>query len=83
MTDNASFSSPVKHTWEANMHREKGIQPIKEVFISQKRNFSDAIVSKACMKKVLEYQSLEELMESKNPRKSRIYTINFREVLLH
>ena len=37
---------PTRHLWEANNHREKGMQLNKENFASQKGNFSEILPSK-------------------------------------
>ena len=40
--------------WEANRHAEEGTQTAKEMFVSQRGNFGEAMFMKICMKKTLQ-----------------------------
>ena len=43
---------PIRFTWEGNWHGEKGIQAVKEQFISQKGNFGEILINKMHAKKI-------------------------------
>ena len=45
----------IRCMWEANNHREKGVQPNRENFVSQKGNFAEILLNKSHAKKVLDY----------------------------
>ena len=75
------FGGPIRFTWEGNWHREKGIQPVKEQFISQKGKFGKVIINKLYTNKVLEHLSLNASTESKNINQFNNYVIDLMMVL--
>jgi len=77
-TDN---TGPVRFTWEANWHGEKGIQAVKDLFVSQKGNFGEILINKLYANKVLDYLSPEENVESDVGSKLRNYVIDSKDAL--
>ena len=77
-TDN---TGPVRFTWEANWHGEKGMQAVKDLFVSQKGNFGEILINKLHANKVLDHLSPEENVESDIGSKFRNYVIDSRDVL--
>ena len=57
------------------------MQLVKEQFLSQKSNFSEILINKLYAKKVLDYLSPEESVESDNGSKFRGYMIDSRDAL--
>ena len=74
-------TGPIRFTWEGNWHGEKGIQAVKEQFISQKGNFGEILINKIYTKKILDHLSPEESIELEIPSKFRNYYIDSKEIL--
>ena len=75
------FGGPIRFTWEGNWHGEKGIQPVKEQFVSQKGKFGEVMINKLYTNKVLEHLSPNASMESENVSQFNNYVIDSMVVL--
>ena len=74
-------NSPIPFMWEGNEHGEKGIQAIKEEFVSQRENFGKAIVNKIYKKKVLKHFNSKDTDDIEVTNKFKTYEIESRIML--
>ena len=74
--NDADEHGPIRFTQEGNWHGEKGIQAVKEQFISQKGNFGAILINKMHAKKNLHHLSPEDSIEYEIPTKFRNYCID-------
>ena len=74
-------TDPIRHAWEVNNHSEKGMQPNKENFVSQKGNFAEILLKKSHAKKVLDYLSPDKPIDFETGSQFQNYAIDSRDTL--
>ena len=73
-------NSLVCFIWEGNEYGEKGIKIAKDAFINQKGNFGEAMVTKICMKNMLQYLSRDNSNKIETTNRFKKYEIDSKDV---